>query len=233
MRDQLLREALTNIAADAVPETTNLWPGIDARLAERTRPARQARYQRRFAFAAVAALFVVVGWTLLRPALPGQDSSAQAADIVRHDPQVAAILRGDIAIVTVTSVVDEVATVLVKDSHGQQVTATVDLRSRIVTSVYQGPQLSADLTARALTIVRTDPRTSALLARGATLGRITPMIVTYEAANPTPGGPAQGTETWAQVPLELNGQEWVAYVDLPLSKIDQLLDPQGNQVQQP
>lgn len=233
MRDQLLREALTNIAAEAVPETTNLWPGIDARLAERTRPARQAHYQRRFAFAAVAALFVVVGWTLLRPALPGQDSSAQAADIVRHDPQVAAILRGDIAIVTVTSVVDEVATVLVKDSHGQQVTATVDLRSRIVTSVYQGPQLSADLTARALTIVRIDPRTSALLARGATLGRITPMIVTYEAANPTPGGPAQGTETWAQVPLELNGQEWVAYVDLPLSKIDQLLDPQGNQVQQP
>jgi hypothetical protein len=106
-------------------------------------------------------------------------------------------------------------------------------RSRIVTSVYQGPQLSADLTARALTIVRTDPRTSALLARGATLGRIMPMIVTYEAANPTPGGPAQGTETWAQVPLELNGQEWVAYVDLPLSKIDQLLDPQGNQVLQP
>jgi hypothetical protein len=233
MRDQLLREALTNIAAEAVPETTNLWPGIDARLAERTRPARQARYQRRFAFAAVAALVVVVGWTLVRPILPGQDSSAQAADIARHDPQVAAILRGDIAIVTVTSVVDEVATVLVKDSHGQEVTATVDLRSRIVTSVYQGPQLSADLTARALTIVRTDPRTSALLARGATLGRIMPMIVTYEAANPTPGGPAQGTETWAQVPLELNGQEWVAYVDLPLSKIDQLLDPQGNQVLQP
>jgi hypothetical protein len=233
MRDQLLREALTNIAAEAVPETTNLWTGIDARLAERTRPARQARYQRRFAFAAVAALFVVVGWTLLRPALPGQDTSTQAADIARHDPQVAAILRGDIAIVTVTSVVDEVATVLVKDSHGQQVTATVDLRSRIVTSVYQGPQLSADLTARALTIVRTDPRTSALLARGAALGRITPMIVTYEAANPTPGGPAQGTETWAQVPLEINGQEWVAYVDLPLSKIDQLLDPQGNQVLQP
>ena len=233
MRDQLLREALTNIAAEAVPETTNLWPGINARLAERTRPARQARYQRRFAFAAVAALFVVVGWTLLRPALPGQDGSAQAADIVRHDPQVAAILRGDIAIITVTSVVDEVATVLVKDSHGQQVTATVDLRSRIVTSVYQGPQLSADLTARALTIIRADPRTSALLARGATLGRMMPMIVTYEAANPSPGGPAQGTETWAQVPLELNGQEWVASVDLPRSRIDQLLDPQGNQVQQP
>jgi hypothetical protein len=233
MRDQLLREALTNIAAEAVPETTNLWPGINARLAERTRPARQARYQRRFAFAAVAALVVVVGWTFLRPALPGQDTSAQAADIARHDPQVAAILRGDIAIVTVTSVVDEVATVLVKDSHGQQVTATVDLRSRIVTSVYQGPQLSADLTAQALTIVRTDPRTSALLARGATLGRIMPMIVTYEAANPTPGGPAQGTATWGQVRIELNGQEWVAYVDLPLSRIDQLLDPQGNQVQQP
>ena len=236
MRDQLLREALTNIAAEAVPETTNLWPGIDARLAERTRPARPARLagtQRRLAFAAAAAIVVVVGWTLLRPALPGQDGTAQAADIARHDPQVAAILRGDIAIVTVTSVVDEVATVVVKDSHGQQVTATVDLRSRIVTIVYPGPQLSADLTARALTIVRADPRTSALIARGATFGRIVPMIVTYEAANPTPGGPAQGTATWAQVPLELNGKVWVAYLDLPLSRVDQLVDPQGNQVLQP
>ena len=239
MRDELLRAALSDIAAEAVPETTNLWPGIGVRLAKRTRPARAARlsrpvrYQRRFAFAAGAALVVVVGWTLVHPALPGQDSSAQAADIARHDPQVAAILRGDIAIVTVTSVVDEVATVVVEDSRGQQVTATVDLRSRIVTSVYQGPQLSADLTARALSVVRTDPRTSALLARGATLGRIMPMIVNYEAANPTPGGPAQGTQTWAQVPLELNGQEWLAYVDLPLSRIDQLVDPQGNQVLQP
>ena len=102
-----------------------------------------------------------------------------------------------------------------------------------MTSVYQGPQLSADLTARALSVVRTDPRTSALLARGAALGRIMPIVVTYEAANPTPGAPAQGTETWAQVPLELNGQEWIASVDLPLSKVDQLLDPQGNQVLQP
>ena len=236
MRDELLRAALSDIAAEAVPETTNLWPGIGVRLAKRTRPVRAARpvrYQRRFAFAAVAALVAVVGWTLVQLALPGQISTAQAADIVRHDPQVAAILRGDIAIVTVTSVVDEVATVVVEDSRGQQVTATVDLRSRIVTSVYQGPQLSADLTARALAVVRTDPRTSALLARGATLGRIMPMIVTYEAANPTPGGPAQGTQTWAQVPLELNGQEWLAYVDLPLSRIDQLVDPQGNQVLQP
>ena len=233
MHDQALRTSLASIAAEAVPETTNLWPGINARLAERTRPARPARYQRRLAFAAAAALVVVVGWTLVRPSLPGQDGSAQATDIARHDPQVAAILRGDIAIVTVTSVVDQVATVLVKDSHGQQVTATVDLRSRIVTSVYQGPQLSADLTARALAIVQTDPRASTLLARGATVGRIMPMIVTYEAANPSPGTPAQGTATWAQVPLELNGQEWVAYVDLPLGRIDQLLDPQGNQVPQP
>jgi hypothetical protein len=233
MRDQLLREALSEIAAEAVPATTNLWPGINARLADRTRPARPVRYQRRFAFAAVAALVAVVGWTLVQLALPGQISTAQAADIVRHDPQVAAILRGDIAIVTVTSVVDEVATVVVKDSRGQEVTATVDLRSRIVTSVYQGPQLSADLTARALAVVRTDPRTSALLARGATLGRIMPMIVTYESTDPTTGKPTQGTQTWAQVPLELNGQEWLAYVDLPLSRIDQLIDPQGNQVLQP
>ena len=233
MRDQLLQEALSEIAAKAVPETTNLWPGVNARLAEGTRRARPVRHQRRFAFAAVAALVVVVGWTLVQLALPGQISTAQAADIVRHDPQVAAILRGDIAIVTVTSVVDEVATVVVKDSRGREVTATVDLRSRIVTSVYQGPQLSADLTARALAVVRTDPRTSALLARGATLGRIMPMIVNYQVANPTPGGSAQGTQTWAQVPLELNGQEWLAYVDLPLNRIDQLVDPQGNQVLQP
>jgi hypothetical protein len=135
--------------------------------------------------------------------------------------------------VTVTSVVNDVATVVVQDSHGQAVTVSVDLAQRIVTKVYQGPQLSPALTAAALAVVRADPRTSALLGRGATIGSITPVFVTGELSSPMPGGSKEVTETWAQVPLELGGQEWIATVNLPGAKIDQLLDPQGQQVPLP
>ena len=152
---------------------------------------------------------------------------------MRGDPQVAALLRGDIAQVTVASVVDDVATVVAKDSHGQAVTVTVDLRSRIVTRVYQGPELSPALAAAALAAVRADHRTSDLLARGATIGRMVPIFVTGQSIDPATGKPADVSQTWAQVPLTLDGREWMAYVDLPSSRIGQLVDPQGNQVPLP
>ena len=77
------------------------------------------------------------------------------------------------------------------------------------------------------------PRTSALMARGATVGRTIPIIVTFELASPLPGASSQGTETWAQVFLELDGSEWAATVDLPNAKVDQLIDPSGQQVPVP
>jgi hypothetical protein len=233
MHDHRLGDALSSIAAQAVPDTTDLWPAINSRLATRGLPARLRVDRRGVGFAAAMAIAIVVVFVLVQPSLPGQSGSAQAADIARNDPEVAAILRGDIAIVTVTSVVDQVATVAVVDSHGNQVTVSVDLRSRIATVVYQGPQLSTALMAQALAIVRADPRTRALLARGATIGRVTPIAVTFELASPTAGAPTTGSATWAQVPLDLGGQEWLAYVDLTLGRIDHLADPQGNDVPLP
>ncbi len=76
-------------------------------------------------------------------------------------------------------------------------------------------------------------RTAYLIVRGATVGGIMPIVVTYEAADPTTGEPSQGTETWAQITLELDGAVWVARVDRPLGRIDQLLDPQGAEMPLP
>lgn len=233
MHDHALRDTLSRIASDAVPDATDLWPGISRHVADQPQRARIRLDARRIGLVVVAALVIVVGWTLAQPSLAGRLSTAEAADIARHDPEVAAILRGDIAIVTVTSVVDDTATVVVQDSHGQQVVVSVNLVTRIVTRVYHGPQLSSGLTEQAQAVVRKDPRTSVLLGRGATFGEITPIAVTYELANPSTGRPTQGTETWAQVRLELDGKEWVARVNLPLDKIDQLLDPQGAEVPLP
>ena len=233
MHDQAVRDALSAIAVNAVPDSTDLLPGIDRALAGQTRPAPRRLARRRVGLAAAATIVVVLGLALGRPLLPGQSDTAQAAEIARQDPEVAAILRGDIAIVTVTSIVDQVATVVVQDSQGRQVTLTVDLRSRIATVVYQGPQLSAALTAQALALIRTDPRTSSLLARGAAIGRITPILVTATLAAPPSGSASEVSETWAQVPLDLGGQEWVARVDLPQNRIDQIVDPQGNEIPMP
>jgi hypothetical protein len=238
MNAQILRDTLSTIALQAVPASTDLWPGISRELTGRKRPSRLRlalglRWARPAALAMAALAMAFVGLVLVQSLLPGQLSTAQAADLARSDPQVAAILRGDIAVVTVTGVVSDVATVVVQDSHGQAVTVTVDLRSRIVTEVHQGPQLSDALTAAALAVVRADPRTGGLLERGATLGRMVPIFVTGEAIDPTTGLTKESSETWAQVPLELDGQEWMAYVNLPAARIDQLLDPQGAQVPLP
>jgi hypothetical protein len=59
------------------------------------------------------------------------------------------------------------------------------------------------------------------------------LVVTYESTDSTTGRPSQRTETWAQVTLELDGEAWVARVDLALGRIDQLLDPQGAEVPLP
>lgn len=238
MSAQILRDTLSTIAVQAVPATTDLWPAINHQLAGRERPSRlqsvlKPRRTRLAAMTMAALAIVFVGVVFGQALLPGQLSTAQAADLARSDPQVAAILRGDIAIVTVTSVINDVATVVVQDSHGLAVTVAVDLRSRIVTQVYQGPQLSAALTEVALAVVRADPRTSALLARGATVGRIVPIQVTGETVDPATGQTKENTQTWAQIPLALDGQTWQAYVDLPDARIDQLVDPQGSQVPLP
>ena len=236
MQAEALRQALSSIAEDAIPATTDLWPGIAVRLTGQPRRSgnRLALGLPRVRVFQVAALaMALAGIVLVQTLMPGQLTAAQAADIARNDPEVAAVLRGDIAIVTVTSTVDDVATVAVKDSQGQQVTVTVDLRSRIATVVYHGPQLSGGLESQALAVVRADPRTTALLDQGATLGRVMPIQVAFEGTDPVTGEPTQGSETWAQVPLELDGKEWIAYVNLPDGKIDQLVDPQGEQVQLP
>ncbi len=238
MNAQILHDTLSSIALEAVPSTTNLWPGISRQLAGRERRSRlrsalELRPPRLAALALAAVALVFVGVVFGQALLPGQLSTAQAADLARNDPQVTAILHGDIAIVTVTSVVNDVATVMVQNSHGQSVTVSVDLQHRIVTQVYQGPQLSAALTTVATTVIAADPRTSALLARGATVGRIVPIQVTGETLDPATGQRSETTQTWAQVPLTLDGQTWQAYVDLPNARIDQLVDPQGSQVQLP
>lgn len=233
MNSPLLHATLSTIASDAVPDSVDLWPRISANLNPRTRRVRSPLGARRLGLVGAAALVIVAGWTFGLPALSGQLATAQAGDIARHDPQVAAILRGDIANVTVTSLVDDVATVVVQDSTGQKVNVTVDLRSRIVTRVVQGPQLSAELAAQAIEVVRTDPRTSALIAQGATIGWATPIFVTGESIDPVTGESTVISQTWAQVPLTLDGKEWSAYVDIPQAKIDQLIDPRGNQVPLP
>ena len=234
MDAQALRDTLSTIAVRDVPDTTDLWPGISRRLTGAAHPGRpRIGVPRRWAARGAFVALVFVALFVAQSLLPGQLTTAQATDLARNDPQVQAILRGDIAIVTVTSVVGDVATVVVKDSHGTTVTVAVDLRHRIVTSVYSGPQLSAALTQVALDVVHADPRTSALLARGATIGRISPIEVTYQATDPTTGQPSQGTQTWAQVPLQLDGGAWSVYLDLPQARVDQLIDPNGNQVPPP
>ena len=206
----------------------NYWNRITSNRIARRRLLRSG------AALSVGAAALALGAVLIGPSLvPGRLSSAEAADLARHDPQVAAYLRGEIIDVEVTSVVGDVATVVVQDASGGQVTVAVDVRSRVATVTYHGPQLSDALLRTALEVVRADPRTAALLARGATPGRTMPIVVEMSGVDPETGETFSESQTWAQVPLRLDGQEWVAYVDLPSARISQLVDPSGGQVPLP
>jgi hypothetical protein len=226
-----LRTMLTAIATEGVPDA-DVWPAVNRRVS-RPQPRRSSPVRLRTGLVMAAALLVVAGWTLIRPSVSADMSAAQAGDLARNDPQVAALLRGDILMTTVTSVVNDLATVVVTDNYGRQVVVSVDLRSRIVSRVYEGQQLSGPMSQRAIDLVHADPRTSALLIRGATLGQITPVEISFVRASPTDGQSAAGTAIGARVPLDLDGQEWVATLDLTNANVDQLVDPSGRQVTSP
>lgn len=232
MSERMLGKTLGAIAEREVPDDVDLWPAVERAVRGRQRGAR-ARALPAAAMVGALALVLVAGVTLISPALLGGSAEAAAIDIARHSPAVAAALSGDIAVVTVTSIVDDIAAVVVRDTSGREVDVNVDLRSRIVTSVYHGPQLSDVLAAQALRVVEADPRTADLLARGASIGRVLPIEVTGSGIDPATGSPVVASETWAQVPLSLDGREWAAYVDLPRSRIDQLIGPDGSQVPLP
>jgi hypothetical protein len=226
-----LRTMLTTIATEGVPDT-DVWPAVN-RGVSRPQPGGSSPVRLRTGLVVAAALLLVAGWTLIRPSVSADITTAQAGELARNDPQVAALLRGDILMTTVTSVVDGAAIVVVTDSFGRQVIVNVDIRSRIVSRVYEGPQLSAPMSQRAIDLVHADPRTSALLIRGATLGQITPVEISFVRASPTDGQSAAGTAIGARVPLDLDGQEWVATLDLTNANLDQLVDPSGRQVTSP
>ncbi|MCJ7677169.1 MAG: hypothetical protein MUO35_05555 [Anaerolineales bacterium] len=234
-RERLLFDRLQAAASADVPEAVDLWPSIERRLAEpdsgsKRAPRSRSRF-RRLALAgitiAVLGFAVVVG---VLPALTGGSPVALAADLARNSPEVAALLRGDIEMVTVVEIVDGAATVVVQDSTGQDITVKVDVKRRIVSAVYHGPQLSDELTLKALRVLRGDPRTRELLEQGASLGRITPILVGSVKVDPQTSETSETSETWAQVPVQLGDATWEAYIDLPQGKIDQLVAPDGSQV---
>jgi len=90
-------------------------------------------------------------------------------------------------------------------------------------TVIGGEQLTDAEKALAMDILKADPGIQALLASGATIDMVLPVLVEFEKINPETGEIEGIQETWGQAWITgIDGKTWGALVDLVQGKVVQL-----------
>jgi len=90
-------------------------------------------------------------------------------------------------------------------------------------TVIGGEQLTDAEKALTMDILKADPGIQALLASGATIDMVLPVLVELEKVNPETGQIDRVQETWAQAWISgIDGSTWGALVDLVQGKVVQL-----------
>lgn len=90
------------------------------------------------------------------------------------------------------------------------------LGTACLAAVDSRPQLSRELQDKALAIAKADPGVQKLLAGGAKVDRITPVLVSGQMTNGE-----QFSELWAEVHLRNGDKTWVARVNLRQERVEQ------------
>ncbi|MCJ7769696.1 MAG: hypothetical protein MUO92_04400 [Dehalococcoidales bacterium] len=90
-------------------------------------------------------------------------------------------------------------------------------------TIIGGDQLTEADKSLAMDILKVDPEIQALLASGATIDILLPILVEFQATNPETGEIEGVQETWAQAWITgIDGSTWGAVVDLVQGKVVQL-----------
>jgi hypothetical protein len=90
-------------------------------------------------------------------------------------------------------------------------------------TIIGGDQLTDADKSLAMDILKADSRIQALLATGATIDILLPILVEFQATNPETGEIEGVQETWAQAWMTgIDGSTWGAVVDLVQGKVVQL-----------
>ena len=90
-------------------------------------------------------------------------------------------------------------------------------------TIIGGDQLTDADKSLAMDILKADPEIQALLASGATIDILLPILVEFQATNPETGEIEGVQETWAQAWITgIDGSTWGAQVDLVQGKVVQL-----------
>ncbi|MFW6118311.1 MAG: hypothetical protein ACOC6R_02320 [Chloroflexota bacterium] len=189
----------------------------------------------------------IAGLAVALPLLIGQSPEALAASIVRKSPEVRAALvvkpieAGQVEVHSVAvglvgvELIDEDGDnvrVLVRGEWGRYAVADVNLGVKEVTGVYKFPEFSDEEKARAIEIVRADPKVQELLDKGGTIYKVIPLAI----------GDADGAISFklddeegeitvengsilpAAVIVEDN-QTWLVFVDIDEGEVVRILDP--------
>ncbi|MFC2026405.1 hypothetical protein ACFLUX_00300 [Chloroflexota bacterium] len=90
-------------------------------------------------------------------------------------------------------------------------------------TIIGGAQLTDADKSLAMDILKADPEIQALLATGATIDILLPILVEFQATNPETGEIEGVQETWAQAWITgIDGSTWGAVVDLVQGKVVEL-----------
>jgi len=190
---------------------------------------------------------LIAGLTIALPLLIGQSPEALAASIVRKSPEVRAALvvkpieAGQVEVPSVAVALVRVelieedgdnVKVLVRGEWGRYVVADVNLGAKEVTCVYKFPEFSDEGKARAIEIVRADPKVQELLDKGGTIYKVISLAI----------GDADGAISFklddeegeitvengrilpAAVIVEDN-QTWLVFVDIDEGEVVRILNP--------
>ena len=179
------------------------------------------------ALVGILTMALIVGAALFAPPLFGPSTEVLAAGIAQNSPEVQRLLGDDSVIVKEVKLVDGVGCVVCEASIGTFVFAEVDLDKKEVVRAerIKLPELTEEEKTKAIRIAEAAPEVRRLLYKGASIDKVSPIFGTITLREGENGEMGVETSVTPAVALVLDGEKWVAHVDIGERKVKKISEP--------
>jgi len=189
----------------------------------------------RMAAASGLALIIVAAVLSLSFYLAAPSPSVIAADVVKRDPGIQQRLNGTGEIIIMrVDIRDGMASVICGRCMGDFMEADVDMNVKAVVSArrYEGlymPELDPNMREQAIKIAVSEPRLKSIMDRGGSVGRVYPIFSSISNMSIIGGSVLKVTPAASQaiVPVQFEGQTWLAQVNLEENRVERIVEPQA------
>jgi hypothetical protein len=199
------------------------------------------------ALVCILTVALITGLAIRLPLLVGQSPEALAASIVRKSPEVRAALvvkpieAGQVEVHSVAvglvgvELIEEDGDnvrVLVRGEWGRYAVADVNLGAKEVICVYKFPEFSDEEKARAIEIVRADPKVQELLDKGGKIYTVIPLAISdadgaiiFKLDDEEGEIAVEGGRILPAAVIVVDNQTWLVFVDIDEGEVVRILTP--------